>query len=207
MTGIERRFALLEAIRYLTHQNIPGSIVECGVWRGGSMMLALAELLRLGAATRDAYLYDTFEGMPDPTARDVSWNGQSATYLLKKDSLRKQTSEIWASAPESMVAHNLSLTGYPADRIQLVKGRVEETLARNLPGPIALLRLDTDWYASTLHELKLLYPLLSKGGILIIDDYGHWKGARHAVDEYFANLSPRPMLHRIDYTARIAVKS
>jgi O-methyltransferase len=96
-------------------------------------------------------------------------------------------------------------TGYPAERLHLHRGPVEETLPRQSPGPLALLRLDTDWYKSTLHELEHLYPLLAGGGILIIDDYGHWQGARRAVDEYFAD-SPPLLLNRIDYTGRIAVK-
>jgi hypothetical protein len=97
-------------------------------------------------------------------------------------------------------------TGYPAERVHLVRGPVEETLPAAAPERLALLRLDTDWYASTRHELEHLYPRLVDGGVLIVDDYGHWQGARQAVDEYFAGTAPPPLLHRIDYTARIGVK-
>jgi hypothetical protein len=88
-----------------------------------------------------------------------------------------------------------------------IKGKVEETIPEQAPAQIALLRLDTDWYESTYHELVHLYPRLSPGGILIIDDYGHWAGARKAVDEYFAEHRLNLFLHRIDYTGRICIKT
>jgi hypothetical protein len=97
-------------------------------------------------------------------------------------------------------------TGYPAERVHLVEGRVEDTLPAAAPDAIALLRLDTDWYAGTKHELETLYPRLSPGGVLILDDYGHYEGARRAVDEYFADAGGRPLLSRIDYTGRVGVK-
>jgi hypothetical protein len=84
---------------------------------------------------------------------------------------------------------------------------VEETLPTHVPERIALLRLDTDWYESTHHELVHLFPLLSPGGILIVDDYGHWAGARKAVDDYLAANAPGLYLHRVDYTVRLAVKA
>lgn len=91
-------------------------------------------------------------------------------------------------------------------RIKLVKRKVEETIPASSLEKISLLRLDTDWYESTRHELLHLYPLLCVGGVLIIDDYGHWKGARKAVDEYFRETGQRILLDRIDYTGRIGVK-
>jgi O-methyltransferase len=95
-------------------------------------------------------------------------------------------------------------TGYPEHQIGYVSGRVEETIPESAPSEIALLRLDTDWYGSTRHELEHLYPRLVSGGVLIVDDYGHYAGARQAVDEYFAG---RPiLLARVDYTGRMAVK-
>jgi hypothetical protein len=96
--------------------------------------------------------------------------------------------------------------GYPEERIHFVPGRVEETLPQNAPKDIALLRLDTDWYASTKHELQHLYPRLVPGGVLIVDDYGYWQGARQAVDEYLSENGLALLLNRIDHTARIAVK-
>lgn len=99
----------------------------------------------------------------------------------------------------------MAATGYPKDNIIFIKGKVEQTIPGTLPGKIALLRLDTDWYESTKHELNHLYPLLEKAGILIIDDYGAWQGARKAVDEYFSTNGP-VYLHRLDFTGRLVIK-
>ena len=91
-------------------------------------------------------------------------------------------------------------------RVEFVQGRVENTLPAAAPPEIALLRLDTDWYESTRHELEHLYPRLVDGGVLIVDDYGYWQGARQAVDEYFGETGEAILLNRIDDTGRIAVK-
>ena len=90
--------------------------------------------------------------------------------------------------------------------VKLIQGDVAETLleSKNLPEKIAILRLDTDWYESTRIELERLYPLLEPGGVLIIDDYGHFDGARKAVDEYFK--AERPWMHYVDYTCRLILK-
>ena len=104
--------------------------------------------------------------------------------------------EIFLAAPLS----------FSNERIHFVEGKVEDTIPATLPKRVALLRLDTDWYESTRHELCHLYPLLSRHGILVIDDYGHWQGARQAVDEYFAAQGQPVYLHRVDYTARLVVK-
>jgi hypothetical protein len=106
------------------------------------------------------------------------------------------TSSVWARSPLDEVRRNLLATGYPADRVRFVVGRVEDTLPDQAPESIALLRLDTDWYASTRHELVHLFPRLAVGGVLLIDDYGHWQGARQAVDEYLAQTGARLLLQR-----------
>ena len=100
----------------------------------------------------------------------------------------------------------MASTGYPANQISYVRGPVEQTIPITVPESIALLRLDTDWHASTRHELDYLFPRLVKGGVLIIDDYGHWQGARKAVDDYIAANKLNLLLSRIDYTGRLAVK-
>jgi hypothetical protein len=100
----------------------------------------------------------------------------------------------------------MALSGYDAARLRFVKGKVEDTVPAQAPARIAILRLDTDWYESTRHELEHLDPRLSPGGVLIIDDYGHWAGCRQAVDEYFASRKLHALLNRVDYTGRIAVK-
>jgi O-methyltransferase len=205
MTSDERISALCHAVRYVTKHNIPGDIVECGVWRGGSMMAAALTLLGEHDLTRTLYLFDTFEGMPPPADIDrAAGSGRSASLLLEE---ADESSLIWAHALLEDVCANLASTNYPADRIRFIRGRVEDTIPTEAPEKIAVLRLDTDWYASTRHELIHLYPRLSVGGVLVIDDYGHWEGARKAVDEYINDNRLLILLQRIDYTGRIAVKT
>jgi O-methyltransferase len=205
LTSPERIFALKNAVEYVIKNDIPGDIVECGVWKGGSMMVAALTLLNLGAKRR-LYLYDTFTGMTAPTSvdRDLfrrpasvsgarNLFGQSADFTPGKNFLEE-------------VKANLHSTGYDEHLITYVEGPVEETLPANAPATIAILRLDTDWYESTRDELQHLFPRLSEGGVLIIDDYGHFEGARLAVDEFTAATKLPLLLNRIDYSGRICVK-
>lgn len=203
MTSPERIAALVEAVRYVSRHAIPGDVVECGVWRGGSMMAVARTLLDLGDLRR-LHLFDTFDGMPPPADVDRDRSGAAAGALMA--AADRDTSSIWARSPLDEVRRNLAGTGYPEDLLTYVVGRVEDTLPANAPATIAILRLDTDWYESTRHELAHLFPRLSAGGVLIIDDYGHWEGARKAVDEYLAATGARILLNRIDVTGRIAVK-
>jgi hypothetical protein len=200
MTTPERLFSLIEAVRYIISNNIEGDFVECGVWKGGSVIAMILTLMSLDIRDRDIYLFDTFEGMTAPTEDDVMYNGQSAADILKENS------HYMCFSAEEEVRANISCLDYPFERIHFVKGSVEETLPTKAPSNISLLRLDTDWYQSTRHELLHLYPRLECSGVLIIDDYGWWQGARKAVDEYFQERFIKILLHRIDETARIAVK-
>ncbi len=204
MTSPERVAALCQAIAHLERHDIPGSIVECGVWRGGSMMAAALALLRLGSTCRQLYLFDTFQGMPPPADIDCDWRGRSARELLRERTAEAE--HIWACCGLQEARAAMSLTRYPWEKIIFITGRVEETLPREAPPRIALLRLDTDWYESTYHELQALYPRLVDGGILLVDDYGHWQGARQAVDDYFARRGEPVELHPIDYTGRLIIK-
>jgi O-methyltransferase len=206
MTSPERIRALCSAVRYIEQAGIEGAVVECGVWRGGSMMAVARTLSNVGAATRDLFLFDTFDGMTEPSEKDITLTGKSAKRLLQQ-SAKTEEDRVWCYAPQERVAEALALTGYPQGLVHLVPGRVEETLPAAAPKQIALLRLDTDWYESTRHELETLFPRLSRGGVLIIDDYGHWQGARRAVDEYVQTHRLKLLLHSIDYTGRIAVKA
>lgn len=205
LTSAPRIAALVDAVAYLERNRLGGAIVECGVWRGGSVMACALALLRHGDRDRDLYLFDTFAGMVEPSAADVRspYDGYSPERRWRR---LAASGRQWAGVPASEVRANVESTGYPAQRVHLVEGRVEETLPREAPENIALLRLDTDWYASTRHEVEQLYPRLVPGGVLIIDDYGHYAGARRAVDEYFGEIGEAPLLHRIDYTGRMATK-
>lgn len=203
MTSPERVRALCDAVVHVTRHRVPGAFVECGVWRGGSMMAAARTLLGLGVRDRDLYLFDTFEGMPPPTDADRDAHGSPARDRL---AAAGDHEDIWAKAPLDGVRQALRSTGYDEARIHYVVGKVEDTVPAQAPAQIALLRLDTDWYESTRHEWEHLYPRLAPGGIVIVDDYGHWQGARKATDEYLAAHGIPLLLHRIDDTGRIAVK-
>lgn len=199
----ERVFALCHAVRYVVRSHIPGAIVECGVWRGGSMMAAAYTLLLEHDTNRDLYLFDTFEGMPPPSHHDLRWDGAAASRVLAESDPADEEA-TWAAVSLDKVRNAMRTTGYDEARIHYVAGLVEETIPREAPASIALLRLDTDWYSSTKHELQHLFPRISRGGVLIIDDYGHWQGARRAVDEYLRDHRIHLLLNRIG-RARICV--
>ncbi len=211
MTGPARMLALIDAVRYCTARAVPGAFAECGVWRGGSVLAMILTLQALGVEDREIYLYDTFEGMTAPTPEDVS--DLEGAALDAWNQAQRENQRPWNEVfgPEAFneesVRSVLGATGYPSDRLHFVAGPVEETIPGTAPDEMALLRLDTDWYESTRHELLHLFPRLAPGGVLIIDDYGHWRGARQAVDEYFSSEHPPLLLSRIDYTGRIAVKA
>jgi O-methyltransferase len=210
MTSDERLQALIDAVRYCVRRGVPGAFAECGVWRGGSVLSMILTLQEEGDTNRDIHLFDTFEGMTAPTEHDVSALDPPALETWRDAHSRDERpwSELFDGAifGEEQVRATLLDSGYPPDRLHFVCGPVEETLPQSAPAGLALLRLDTDWYESTRHELEHLYPRLAQGGVLIIDDYGHWDGARRAVDEYFEQRAAPLLLNRIDYTGRIAVK-
>lgn len=210
LTSIEAMHSLYDAIRYVVARNIPGNIVECGVWKGGSIMLAASTLHQLGQHERKLYLYDTFAGLPEPSDKDLNFNNLPANEvraLLTKRQAVEITNEGWDVSPIEEVQANVAKSGYPSGQFVFVKGKVEDTIPRTVPDRIALLRLDTDWYESTYHELVHLYPRLSTGGILIVDDYGYWRGAQEAVDQFVDEYPVRAFMHRVDTIVRLFVKT
>jgi O-methyltransferase len=204
MTGPDKIYALIQAVRYVARHRIPGDVVECGVWRGGSMQAVARTLASVGDTTRDLHLFDTYEGMPPPTDRDVRRSDErTADELLATES--PEESKVWAVATLEDVKDGFSRVPYPAERVHFVKGKVEDTIPSHAPEQISILRLDTDWYESTRHELEHLYPRLSPGGVLLLDDYGYWEGAREAVDEFLEQSGERLLLMRMA-SGRLAVK-
>lgn len=206
-SSVERMYALYQAIAYLSARGVSGDIVECGVWRGGSCILAARTLMLLGDTSRRIWLYDTFSGMTEPTTRDRDVYGGKAVDMRGRahtDEGRPTPFQFVESLED--VKANMATSGFPQDRVVYVEGPVEQTLPATRPDQIALLRLDTDWFESTAHSLRHLYPRLTPGGILISDDYGDWPGVREAVDGYLAESGQQLLLHRIDNTGRIAVK-
>jgi O-methyltransferase len=205
MTSPERMYAMWEATLHISSTGVQGALVECGVWRGGSSMIAAKALQHAGDTTRQLWLYDTFEGMPEPSETDVDFMGHAASSQLA-DRTDSRHEQVLARTSLEEVRANLLGVGHPETQLRFVKGLVEETIPADAPAEIALLRLDTDWESSTRHELEHLWPRLALGGVLIVDDYGHWAGARAAVDAFFDSRPDRPLLNRIDYTGRIAVR-
>jgi len=203
MTGELRQSVLLKAIDYVDRRQIPGAIVECGVWRGGNMLMAKAARVR-HPLRRDYYLYDTFTGMTAPTAEDIITSSGASVYPIYT-AHQRDGYNAWCYSPLEDVKRRFLEAGLLDDSVHFIEGPVEETLPEQGPaGPIAILRLDTDWYSSTKAELEHLYPLLSPGGVLIIDDYGTYDGARKATEEYF-RIRP-VLLVPIDMDCRVAIK-
>ncbi len=206
MTSIERMYALYMSVKYVVASGVPGDFVECGVWKGGSAMLIALALKQLGVKNRKLYLYDTYDGMTAPSDEDVDVSGAKAGELLARSD-KRQDNSVWCYSSIEEVKNNLSLTGFDENNMVFVKGDILSTVPEIVPEAVSLLRLDTDWFASTYHEMKHFYPLLSRNGVLIIDDYGHWAGSKKAVDLYAKENNLRILLNRIDYTGRIAVKN
>lgn len=204
-TSLARVVALIRAVRYVVQNDIPGSFVECGVWRGGSMMAIALTLRELGVSNRDLFLFDTFEGMTEPSEFDRDASGRLAGDIMRHF---VAADGAWVYAGLEEVRRNLASTGYSEANIHFIKGRVEQTIPHPHLSHIALLRLDTDWYDSTRHELLHLHPLVSSAGVVIVDDYGDWQGARKAVDEFMLSMRQTSpiLLHEVDRTGRLFVK-
>jgi O-methyltransferase len=200
LTGIERVVALRDAVRYVVDAGVEGAVVECGVWKGGSMLVVAETLLSLGVRDRDLYLFDTFTKMPPPDDVDVDAWGVTAASVYDE-----AVDHPFYAFDQAEVRRLLVATGYPEERLHFVQGMVEDTIPEHAPDRIALCRLDTDWYASTAHELRHLVPRVPEGGVVLIDDYGHFAGARKAVDEHLAEQQVPVLLHRIDYSGRLFV--
>jgi len=192
-TGIDRSDmkSLIDAVKYITSNKIPGVFVECGVWKGGAVIAMIKTLQQLNFSDREIYLFDTFNAMTMPTEHDVSATGVSA----KKIKIAYNTNQLGNSLQD--VKNNVYKTGYDKSKLKFIEGNVMEIIQNNIPDKIALLRLDTDFYESTKCEFEYLFPKLSEGGILIVDDYGRWQGSKKATNEYIKNNNIKIFLNQI----------
>ena len=206
MTSVERLVNTLKSCKYAVENNIPGDFVECGVWRGGNGILAKKVFESLGS-DKKVWMFDTFEGMTEPTEIDIDARSQNLA-KVNYNNMKTATHNEWCYASLEDVKNNCISSGLNLESFNFVKGDVLQTLSigKNLPKQICVLRLDTDWYESTKAELEALYPLLSKQGVLIIDDYGKWEGSRKAVDEYFDTTKYKPLFNIVCQSARSAIK-
>ena len=205
MSTPANHWAIIQSIKHIKENSIKGDLVECGVWRGGNLIL-FKKLIDQHKLDKKIFAFDTFEGMPEPTINDYDLKDIKAQQIYDN----YKTKDIkWCYSTLEEVKKNI-FKFYPDydESFKFIEGKVETTLknSKNLLDQISLLRLDTYFYESTKIELEILYPKLSSGGVLIIDDYGHWKGSRKAVDEYFELDKNFMWLHRIDYASRILIK-
>ncbi len=205
MSTPANHWAIIQSLKHIKENDIKGDIVECGVWRGGNLILFKKIIDKLNLEKK-IFAFDTFEGMPEPGKEDFDLKNINAEKIYKN---YKKKDLKWCFSNIDEVKSNVSkFFKNDYKNFNFIEGKVEETLMyeENLPQSISLLRLDTDFYESTKKELEILYPRLSKGGVLIIDDYGHWQGSRKAVDEYFNLEKDFLWFHRIDYASRLHIK-
>lgn len=193
-------------LKYVISRKIVGDFVECGTWRGGNGIVA-ARFFALYNENRQIHLFDTFTGMTEPS--ELDWklsNRQPAKQKFLEN--QQDTHNDWCYASLEDVQKNFEKMDVMSPSVKFIKGDVMETLRKpeNIPEKISVLRLDTDWYESTKLELEVLYPKLSNGGIIIVDDYGWWAGSRQATDEYFEHYGNRPFFLPLRDGGRIGVK-
>lgn len=189
-----RLAAMAGALAAIDKENIGGDVVECGVWKGGNIMLA-----RIMCPQRICWMYDTFDGMtePDPVL-DIKRDGERA---IDRYRLKQAGGTKWDAVSLDEVQAGFMVSGISLDRVHFVSGPVENSLDVVSPLRIAILRLDVDWYAPTKVALEKLYGRISVGGFLIVDDYGHWMGCKKAVDDYFRKMTPP--FWDADYSCRV----
>ena len=203
---VEFFLTLENILDYLVSNKIDGEIVECGVFKGANCRFICDYLKTNGLEDKKIYLYDTFEGMPRASSEDININSKkNYNEFLDNNSKSSSLKNFYRYENINNVEKNLLSTNYDKNKIFFIKGLVEETIPKKIPEKICLLILDTDYYKSTKHELNHLYPLLIKGGIIIIDDYGTWSGVKKAVDEYFDHLND--FISFIDHKTIFLIKS
>ena len=206
MTPQIRIFNLLQSLRHLKNKKIDGDYVECGVWKGGNIILFKKFIENEDEnSKKNIFAFDTYEGMTEPDKNDYDISSNIPANILLKGDKVKQTN-LWGICNLENVKKNIQSCFKGTENIKFIKGPVETTLddTKNLPDKISLLRLDTDWYNSTKKELDVLYDKVTPGGIIIIDDYGHWGGSKKAVDDFF--LNKYVWMHYVDYACRLIIK-
>lgn len=190
----DRLHASYSALSATLNNGVPGAIVECGVFRGGSFCFFLDVVQTLVGPTREFWAYDTFEGFPEEVDEVLQGGATFRRDDWHTDNFLK------------FFERNVSRTGYPLDKVHIVKGSVLDTIPAHGPSEIAFLHLDTDYYEATKHELEHLYDRVPKGAAVAIDDYGYFEGSRRAVDEFFAVRPKKPIMVRADHVGRLLLK-
>lgn len=205
MCSSVQQYSMWQAIRHVDNNQIPGDVAEFGVWRGGMSMIA-AQTIAESSTKRFLYMFDTFQGMTTPSSKDVElYSRQSAAKLLERETNSPGKWTTWANASLADVQDGIRKTELSEDHIRFIVGDVSATVPSLLPTALAVCRIDTDWYESTLHCLRHAWPRIPQGGVLLLDDYDHWEGARTAVDEYFDEIGLKVFLVRTEI-GRLVIK-
>jgi O-methyltransferase len=184
--SLEHSDELFNELEYIRRNNIHGDFVECGVWKGGIILGIMEYLYYHNMMDRRVWLYDTFNGLTEPTEEDYEINGSHISTRRQWEQQRvNETTNQWCLSTLDEVKNNLSKSNFPKENVVYVVGDICETLKlqQNIPNEICLLRLDTDWYESTKMEMDVLYPKVVCNGVVIVDDYNYWNGSRKAIDE------------------------
>lgn len=198
MIGYKRLSNAYELAKVAERENIKGAFVECGVWKGGTIG-AMAYVADRATSGRNIWLFDSFEGLPEPTSEDGK---VAAQYSGNRESGKLVAIEKCVGPLEDVKRLFFSVLKLKEDHIWIAKGWFQDMIAKEKEkvGPIAILRLDADWYESTKVALEGLHDNVVSGGYVIIDDYGHWEGCKKAVDEFLAKRNIKVDLIQIDYT-------
>ena len=204
MTGKIRQHALINLLNYIFKKKVKGDLVECCTWLGGNLII-FDMLKKKYKSKKSIFGYDTFYGMPKPIYKDKDNQGKDFSNTYEDINKRYYSSKRFNLMKVKQI---LKKNKVDLKKTKLIPGRIEQTLKikKNQPKQISLIRLDTDWYQSTKSSLDKLFPLLSKGGILIIDDYGWNAGCKNATDEYFKKQKDKISFFRIDHEAVFLIK-
>lgn len=182
MCGEKRIHSFNRYVEVVVSNNVSGDFVECGTWKGGVAALMLHHIVD-SKQSRKLYIYDTFMGMPSPGEND-----HPDAFKFYEDKKDGEFSD-WCRAGVDVVEETLAaVTPDYSKHCVIVPGLVENTLDVTTPSSIAICRLDTDWYSSTKKEIETLYPKVSRGGFIVVDDYSDWPGCKQAIDEFLSNL-------------------
>lgn len=204
MTGNERLYQLIYCVKYLVENNISGDFVECGVWRGGSILTMIEALKLLNVNDRKIQLFDTFSSDDIFATKSAITEDEPFQGSLEEI---KESAGIDFSVNLDDVKRVMKETNYPTENVIFNVGRVEDMIPKARIDSIALLRLDTDWYDSTKFQLEELYDKVVPNGVVIFDDYGFWKGHKKAADEFLAKNNIKPLLMRNDWSCRLFIKN
>ena len=199
-SNLEAMLRLIGNVEHIIKCDVPGDFVECGVFMGGSCIVIAQTLRHLRVEDRAIWMFDTFEGVPEPNETEIDGEGNN----LRKWYLETQQ-KGWCYSSKHTVSNNMRKFAFNGE-VHLIPGLVEDTIPRIGPNTIALLRIDVDLEDPTRHILEHMYPRLSTNGHIIFDDYGHFPDVKSTVDEYLAIHAPNIYLDRVNRTVMHGVK-